>query len=364
MNYQNPQLMLEPGSIPGGAVRWRSPSNIAIVKYWGKHGVQLPRNPSFSFTLDSAATDTRVAYGPKQNHGATIDLQFRFAGEERPDFADRVSRFLESLLPVYPFLRQLQLQVETDNSFPHSAGIASSASAMSALALCLVDIERILFGQPEDQADFNRKASYLARLGSGSASRSIYGQSAIWGQTGEVEESSDEYAIPSAELTHPVFHTFHDDILLISRSEKSVSSRAGHGLMENNIYADNRYAQARQRMHELLRALRTGDLEKFGEICESEALTLHALMMTSSPPYLLMEPNTLAAIRSIQAYRRDTGHPVYFTLDAGPNIHLLYPGDLYPEVRQYVRQELLPLCADQQYIADKVGTGPLKLETE
>ncbi|MEL7422968.1 MAG: diphosphomevalonate decarboxylase, partial [Bacteroidota bacterium] len=100
----------------------------------------------------------------------------------------------------------------------------------------------------------------------------------------------------------------------------------------------------------------------FGKITESEALTLHALMMTSNPPYLLMEPNSIAAIRKVQAFRADTGHPLYFTLDAGPNLHLLYPDDVAEPVKQFIRTELTPLCQDGLYIADRCGAGPEKLE--
>lgn len=247
------------------------------------------------------------------------------------------------------------------NSFPHSAGIASSASAMSALALCLCSLERRLFGFLKDEREFLAKASYIARLGSGSACRSVYPQLAVWGETGLAPGSSNLYAVPFTDPVHEVFHTFHDDILLISQEEKSVSSRAGHGLMEGNIYADSRYAQARQRMHELIAALQKGDLETFGRIVESEALTLHALMMTSNPPYILMKPNTLAAIEKVRAFRASQKIPLYFSLDAGPNLHLLYPDAFKPDVQKFIKSDLAQLCQTGRWIADEVGEGPIEL---
>lgn len=362
MDYTNPSLLIDTSTLKPGAMRWRSPSNIAIVKYWGKHGKQLPQNPSVSFTLRSAATDTTLHYQPQKDNTPGVSVELYLDGERRPDFEKRTVAYFESLVPIYPFLRQLDIRIETSNSFPHSAGIASSASGMSALALCLVSLEERFFTAFAERAQFFGKASYLARLGSGSACRSVYPSAAVWGKTDALEGSSDEVAVPIEANLHDRFLHFHDDILLISKSEKSVSSRAGHGLMEGNPYADARYRQAGQRTTELLSVLRTGDVERFGEIAESEALTLHALMMASQPPYLLLEPNTLTAIRKIQQYRADSGHPVYFTLDAGPNIHLLYPEEVAAPVRDFVRGELLDLCTDRQYIADRMGPGPEELE--
>ncbi|MBX2891781.1 MAG: diphosphomevalonate decarboxylase [Saprospiraceae bacterium] len=358
--YENPRLILDSSNPPeAGNITWRSPSNIAIVKYWGKHGRQLPRNPSLSLTLAASCTDTQLEYAfDEALPGAGIDLAFYFHQAENEAFRAKTLAFLESLLPVYPFLKQLKLTVRTGNSFPHSAGIASSASAMSALALCLCSLEDRLFGTLQDAAAFDRKASYLARLGSGSACRSIFPHAALWGHTSLVPDASDEYAVPIGDLMHVSFKDFHDDILIVSSEEKAVSSRAGHALMEGNPFAEPRYAQARQRIGNLLDAMRTGDLEAFGKIAEDEALALHALMMCSDPSYLLMRPGSLAIIEKVREYRADTGHPVFFTLDAGPNVHLLYPGDIVHEVRKFIEDELAEHCENGYVQQDWVGEGP------
>jgi diphosphomevalonate decarboxylase len=99
-------------------------------------------------------------------------------------------------------------------------------------------------------------------------------------------------------------------------------------------------------------------VEEFGRIAEDEALTLHALMMSSNPSFMLIEPNTVALIKKIRAFRADTGHPVFFTLDAGPNIHLLYPGSVVHEVRSFIESDLKRLCENEYYIQDWVGEGP------
>ncbi len=361
LDYKNPRLVVESANTKPGKVAWKSPSNLALIKYWGKYGVQLPKNPSISFTLKNAYTETILEYRPKSGNDHHIQLNFFFQGKANEAFKAKILDFLNSITDVFPFLKQMEWTMHSRNSFPHSAGIASSASAMSALALCLCDVERQLFGTLKDDREFFEKASYLARLGSGSACRSVYPKMAIWGETPAANGSSNLYAVPYYESIHEVFHTFHDDILLVSREEKSVSSRAGHGLMEGNIYAENRYTQARQRMHELIEAMQAGDLETFGRITESEALTLHALMMTSNPPYVLMIPNTLAAIEQVWAFRASHKVPLYFSLDAGPNLHLLYPDHAKTTVQEFIRTHLAQLCHEGQWIPDEVGDGPEKM---
>lgn len=362
LDYKNPNLKILSSETAAGSVRWRSPSNIALVKYWGKYGDQLPKNPSVSFTLDSAATDTTLHYVPSTKIGdGKIDVELLLDGVANPVFAKRTAAFFEKLLPIYPFLEQLDFKIETSNSFPHSAGIASSASGMSALACCLVNLEERLFVPILNEKERWKKISYLSRLGSGSACRSVFAEAAVWGKLSELEDSSEEYATPIANLLHKNFKNFHDDILLISTGEKSVSSSAGHGLMDSSPYAEVRYQQAKRHCTEMLTVLRKGDLERFGQILELEALTLHALMMASQPPYLLLEPNTITAIRAVQRWRDETKNPLYFTLDAGPNLHLLYPDSVALEVRNFVREQLLPLTANGKYIADRLGNGAVKI---
>lgn len=362
LDYKNPNLLITTQDVEADSITWRSPSNIAIIKYWGKHGRQLPKNPSISLTLNSSFTDTMLEYRPKESGDKDISLEFLFHQEENEAFRAKVLKFLESVADIFPFLRQLDLTIRTGNSFPHSAGIASSASAMSALALCLCSLEEELFGTLADDNAFDQKASFVARLGSGSACRSIFPTAALWGKTGEVEGATDLYAVAMEDKVHEVFKTFHDDILIASTAEKSVSSRAGHALMDANPFADARYVDAKRKLLRLIDAMRAGDLEEFGKIAENEALTLHGLMMSSNPSYILLKPNTLAMIEKLKTYRAETKHPVYFSLDAGPNLHVLYPGDVVHEVRPFIEEELVPLCEENKYIPDWVGEGPEQAE--
>ncbi|MEZ4948987.1 MAG: diphosphomevalonate decarboxylase [Saprospiraceae bacterium] len=359
-DYNNPKLVLETSSLEPGHVVWRSPSNLAIVKYWGKHGNQLPKNPSLSLTLETAFTMTRIDYKAKESSDTNIELELFFENERNEAFEERVKKYFGSLTEIFPFLKQLSFTVNSANSFPHSSGIASSASAMSALALGLCSIEHELFGTLDDDNAFDQKASYLSRLGSGSASRSIFPGMSVWGKTSEVAGSSDYYAVPFENEVHDNFKNMRDDILIVSSGKKSVSSSAGHNLMDANPFAEPRYQQAVKNMMYLVPAIQKGDWDTFGKIAEQEALTLHALMMSSSQGYILMKPNSIKIMEMVRDYRKETGHPVYFSLDAGPNVHLLYPADIIHEVRSFVESQLVPLCEEGKYIDDYMGEGPVQ----
>ena len=149
-------------------VEWTSPSNLAIVKYWGKKEIQKPLNPSISFTLKNAVTTTRVSAKPSEHAGFTFSLD----GNRKETFNDKIANLLKMASSILPFINTHHLSIESTNTFPHSSGIASSASSMSALALCLADIQLIINNEPNHNLDI-QKVSELARLGSGSAARSL-----------------------------------------------------------------------------------------------------------------------------------------------------------------------------------------------
>lgn len=328
----------------------KSPSNIAIVKYWGKHGNQLPNNPSISFTLSRCFTETSISV--KHNDRENCHISFLFDGKESPKFQDKIDKYLVDNQQHFEFLKGLDLKIDSYNSFPHSSGIASSASSMSALVLCLLKIEKIV-NHNVTPVDL-QKASFLSRLASGSAARSLYPVMTLWGATPSVSTSSDEYAVPLTDMVAPVFQSYHDSIMIVSNKEKSVSSRVGHSLMNGHPLAEQRYATARQHTEQLLKVLQNGDVKEFMKIAEAEALQLHEMMATSNPPYHLMEDNTLKIIELAKKFRHDSGTPLCFTLDAGPNVHLLYPDACEPEVKQFIKEELLQYCHEYKWIDDKV----------
>ncbi len=356
------KLIIAKDLLGSGQVSWRSPSNIALVKYWGKYGTQLPKNPSISFTLSAAFTETTVQYEPRTDFSGPISMSFLFDGQIMPAFAQRISEYLIRLIPTLPFIEQLHFHVSSRNSFPHSAGIASSAAGLSALALCLCSIEDQFFETLQEDQPFRTKASRLARLGSGSACRSIYSRAALWGKTGLVDDAHNEYAIPFGPYLHPAFEGYQDAILLVSNTQKSVSSSAGHALMETHPYAGVRYDQARRNLQEMIECLKHGHLDRFSVLCENEAMQLHALMMSSQPNYLLMRPGTISIIEEVRAFRSDTEIPLCFTLDAGPNVHLLYPKAENEAVENFIGDTLVKYCHQGAWIKDEMGLGPLQID--
>ncbi|MEZ4809465.1 MAG: diphosphomevalonate decarboxylase [Allomuricauda sp.] len=343
-----------------GKVTWKAPSNIALVKYWGKRPVQIPANPSISFTLDACATNTSISYTKKASWDKKFSFDLLFEGKPKEDFKPKIQTFFERIEPYVPFLKDFHFTIETSNSFPHSSGIASSASGMAALSLCLMDIEKKLDPTME-QAFFNRKASFLARLGSGSACRSIEGPLIQFGQHGNIPGSSDLFGIKYPFEVSPIFNTYHDTILLVHKGQKQVSSTVGHELMHGHPYAEKRFQQALQNLDGLKPIFASGDLEGFIQLVESEALILHAMMMTSMPYFILMKPDTLEIINKIWSYRESTKVPICFTLDAGANVHVLYPESVKEKAIQFIQDELVAHCEKGHYICDRNGNGAKKI---
>lgn len=345
--------------IEEGKITYRSPSNIALVKYWGKKENQIPANPSISFTLDACATTTSVSYKKRNSIGTDFSIELLFEGKPKEEFKPKIHIFLTRIEKYLPFLKAYHFIIETSNSFPHSSGIASSASGMSALALCFMQLEKL--HQPQMTTTFfNQKASFLARLGSGSACRSIEGDIVQWGKH-STSGSSDLFGIKYPYEVHAVFKNYHDTILLVDKGQKQVSSTVGHGLMHNHPYAEQRFAQAHENLSKLKAIFKTGDLKSFIEIVESEALTLHAMMMTSMPYFVLMKPNTLEIINKIWAFRVQSKTHLCFTLDAGANVHVLYPESEKEEIHQFIQNELVAYCENGQYICDRIGFGAKKM---
>ena len=354
--------MLQKNQIEKGNLQWKCPSNIALVKYWGKQGKQLPSNASLSFSLTAAHTITSIDY-EKKDQSAGISVDFLFEGKKNEAFARRILNYIQSIKDRIPVLNGMHLRISSRNSFPHSSGIASSASAFGALALALKDIDTILTGKEVYDENFYREASELARLGSGSASRSVYPGFTVWGKHEAIAYSSDQYAVQlNQDYIHRDFVSLKDSILIVSRSEKDVKSTAGHALMQGHTFAQTRFRQAQKNLGELVHALKNGDRGKFMDITENEAMSLHAMMMTSNPSYILLKPESLIIMEKIRSFRKQYAVPVCFTIDAGPNIHVVYPEDFESRVKDFIQSELLVYCDAKQWIDDGMGKGPEKLK--
>lgn len=328
--------------------KWSSPSNIALIKYWGKKENQLPQNPSLSITLKNSVTTTSVEVVDKLPKW----INFTLEGQVKDDFVGKIENFLERLGPEWSFLRDYSLKINSSNTFPHSSGMASSASAMSALALCLLEMKKGYRDQ-----NFMEQASFMARLGSGSACRSLFKGMSIWGDDKDL--GSDNFG-KEYNSYHAFYEGIQDTVLIISSERKSVSSTLGHELLNTNLYADTRYKQAKINLKKLKETLNNQDFKSFASIVEEEALSLHAMMMTSNPSYILMKPDTLKVIEKVRAARKN-GLDICFTLDAGPNVHLLYPKNIKNEVISFIKKELLIFCENERIIEDEMGEGPKRL---
>lgn len=354
--------------IENGSFQWSAPSNIALVKYWGKKENQIPANPSISFTLNNCKTITKLAFAKKQND-SNFSFDLLFEGKPKEDFKPKIQKFFERIEIYCPYLKNYHFTIDTLNTFPHSSGIASSASGMAALSMNIMSLEKALNPNMTEEY-FYQKASFLARLGSGSACRSIKGSIVIWGheqeRTGvanhsEINGSSDLFGVVFPSTIHPNFNHYQDTILLVDKGEKQVSSTVGHDLMHHHPFAEQRFAQAHNNLSAIKKVLENGNLAEFIKIVESEALTLHAMMMTSLPYFILMKPNTLEIINKIWKYRTETNIPVCFTLDAGANVHVLYPENVRDTVLQFITTELVGYCQNGNYICDTIGTGAIQI---
>jgi diphosphomevalonate decarboxylase len=335
---------------------WSCPSNIALVKYWGKHGRQLPNNPSISFSLDVCRTETSVELFHREPESKFVELLF----EAKPNqvFQQRIENYLNSIHDIMPWISQFGFRISTRNSFPHSTGIASSASAFGALGLCLAELNAMIYHQTADfQLEF---ASRLARLGSGSGARSVYNGFSVWGSSTLIEGFSEEFASKLPNV-HPLFNDLRDSVIIVHSGVKDVSSSAGHALMDMHPFAMSRYVQAQQHVATLIAALKAGNWGVFSSIVEKEALTLHALMMSSEPPFLLLKPASLAIIDQIQKFRKLSNLPITYTIDAGPNIHIIYPDEHNEAVKGFIESDLRKYVDFAGIIHDKAGKGPFKL---
>lgn len=325
------------------------PSNIALIKYWGKYENQIPANPSISYTLNLCKTNTEMEFIADEE----FSVQTFLAGKEELKFAEKIEKYFRNIEKYLPWILKGKYIIKTENTFPHSSGIASSASGFGAIAKCLMDLDRIFSGQID--ADFSlKKASFLARLGSGSACRSLYDGMVVWGETKKVTGSSDLFAVryPNEDI-HNVFRNFNDWVLLIHEGEKSVSSTVGHGLMNTNPYAERRFQEAHENFALLKDILKNGDMTAFIRLVEHEALTLHAMMMMSEPAFILMKTGTLAVINKIWDFRKETNLPLFFTLDAGANVHLLFPSDKdESKIQEFIIKELVQHTQNNGIVKD------------
>jgi len=278
--------------------------NIAFIKYWGncEPEARIPANGSISMNLGGLETRTSVTFDP--DLGAD---QLTLNGDEIQGGAmERVSTFMD-LVRNMPGAHQYA-RIDSQNNFPMGAGIASSASAFAALALAASTAAGLVL----DEAALSR----LARKGSGSACRSIPGGYVEWLVDGCDPDSGAESIAP------PAHWDLRDCIAIVQRSHKSVGSTEGHALAHTSPLQVARVAGAPQRLEICRNAILERDFERFAQVVELDNHLMHAVMMTSHPPLNYWQPTTLVIMQAVQDWRRD-GLSACYTIDAGPNVHVI-----------------------------------------
>ncbi len=285
----------------------RSCANIAFIKYWGRrdHALRLPLNGSISMNLDSATTTTTVAFDSALDADQVTILDT----ETTEKAARRVSEHLDRVRAQAGIATRAR--VVSRNSFPMGAGIASSASAFAALTAAACAAAGLRLSE--------RALSILARLGSGSACRSIPAGFVEW-HAGEDSESS------YAEMIAPPEHwDLRDLIAIVETAHKEVGSSKGQELAGASPFGAARLAAAERGLPIVRRAILERDFKTFGEETEQEAIRMHAVALTSRPSVLYWSPATVRIMHAVRAWRAD-GLPAYFTIDAGANVHVLCQG--------------------------------------
>lgn len=319
---------------------YRVGSNIAFIKYWGVANAQinLPLSNSISMTLADAYTTTTVAWdheGQLAQDEFTID-RVRLSAQA----AQRLVRHLDRLRALADI--PARAQVMSQNNFPMASGIASSASGFAALTVAGCQALGLHLSLEQ--------LSALARLGSGSASRSLFGGFVEW------ERGYDHQSSVARQL-YPADHwDLIDLVAVVSEAAKHTSSESGHRLAATSPLLSGRLATLPNALAGVRQAIAEGDLGRLGPIIEQDALAMHAVMMTSTPSLLYWQAGTLDILQAVVQWRAE-GVAVYFTIDAGPNVHLLC------EARDAdtVTALLKTIPAVRQVIASHPGPGPLML---
>ncbi|HZY44027.1 MAG TPA: diphosphomevalonate decarboxylase [Anaerolineae bacterium] len=311
--------------------------NIALIKYWGNrdHALRLPANPSLSMNLDGLLTTTTVEFDPALNSDQLLldGKEVIGAGLDRVSgFLDRVRQLNES---------KLFARVESENNFPSGAGIASSASAFAALAVAASAAAKMNL----DEAQLSR----LARLGSGSACRSVPGGFVEWA-LGTDDRSS--YARSIAPADH---WDLTDLIAIVDMGHKSVGSTEGHSLANTSALQAARVASAPDRLARARSAVLKRDFDSLTKVVELDSLMMHAVMMTSKPSLMYWQPATIAVMQAVIDWRR-AGLSACATIDAGPNVHVL----CLAQDTEQVTQRLQKISGVRKILSAKAG-GPARL---
>ena len=320
--------------------KWvRAYTNIAFIKYWGKKNEEfiLPQNNSLSFTLAAFYTETKVTFDENLDEDILI-----LDGEEEGPKALKKAQVILDLVREMAGI-QTCARIDSKNFVPTAAGLASSASGLAALA----GAASLAAGLQLNETELSR----LARRGSGSASRSIYGGFAEW-QQGTSDE--DSVAVPVDDADWDIGMLF----IIVDDNRKDVSSTEGmRRVVETSPYYEGWISSSVEDLAAIKTAIANQDLETTGEIAERSALKMHALNLSANPPFNYWSPDSIVAMRKVTELR-EMGYPVYLTMDAGPNVKLICKASQLEEIYAILKKDY----REEQLVMAKPGPGMQILE--
>ncbi|MGX4645080.1 diphosphomevalonate decarboxylase [Holzapfeliella sp. JNUCC 80] len=301
----------------------RAHTNIALIKYWGKKNQHfiLPYNSSLSMTLDAFYTDTTVEFSSDFTTN-----QFYLNGElVKDEMAERVFNHIHKIKTLLNQSDMPHFTVTSTNHVPTAAGLASSSSGFAALTAATVKAMGIDLSKSE--------LSRLARLGSGSATRSLFGGFAMW-STG-----NDLTSVGSAIDEHPEMD-LHLLAIETNGARKKIPSRSGmQNTVETSAYYDAWVEKAKNDLDLMTYAIKQNDFELLGKVAENNAMAMHATNLAAVPSFTYFEPDTLVAVQTVQELR-DNGVSCYYTLDAGPNLKILTQSKNIDAIKAYFTKKL------------------------
>jgi diphosphomevalonate decarboxylase len=311
--------------------------NIAFIKYWGNCELEarLPANGSISMNLAGLHTHTQVTFDSN-----LAGDQFVLDGQPANSPAlQRVSAFLAIIRQMAGMA--LFARVVSENNFPTGAGLASSASGFAALALAASRAAGLELNEHE--------LSRLARRGSGSACRSIPGGFVEW----QVDDCDPDSGAVS--IAPPEHWPLSDCIALVNRGHKQIGSIEGHAIAFTSPIQAARVADAPRRLDLCRQAILQRDFDALADVMELDSNLMHAVMMTSTPRLHYWQPATVAVMQAVTEWRQ-SGLPACYTIDAGPNVHVICP----PEQSEQISRRLRRISGVDEVLVSHTG-GPARL---
>lgn len=281
-----------------------APSNIAFIKYWGRKDeeLRLPENGSISMNLSNLLTTTTVEFSSRFERDSLVINSV----EEPAEKAKKILKHLDRIRSLAKITERAK--VVSKNNFPRGTGLSSSASGFAALTVAASNAAGLKLSEKE--------LSILARLGSGSACRSIPDGFVEW-LDGDASETSYAHTI-----FPPDYWDIADVVVILTEEQKDVSTTEGQRLATSSPFYAIRLDKIKAKIAKIKTYIKTKNFNKFGEIIEAEALELHAIMLTSHPSLIYWYPATVTVMKAVKKWRAQ-GLEVYFTVNTGQNIHLI-----------------------------------------